>query len=221
MLAALSHIHKHYTMGSSRLEVLKDVSLTLQAGESLAIQGPSGSGKSTLLHILGCLEKPSAGEVRFDNILLSALDDHALSRLRNNQIGFVFQAFHLIPRLSVLENVEVPLLYTRLPAREARQRAVQAIESVGLAGRKRHRPTELSGGERQRVAIARALVNNPALVLADEPTGNLDTKTGREIMEIFQHLHASGKAVVIVTHNPEVAAFADRQMILEDGRVCE
>lgn len=221
MLATLSHIHKHYTMGSHRLEVLKDVSLALALGESLAIQGPSGSGKSTLLHILGCLEKPSAGEVRFDNLLLSSLDDHALSRLRNSQIGFVFQAFHLIPRLSVLENVEVPLLYTRLPARDARQRAIQAIESVGLAERQQHRPTELSGGERQRVAIARALVNNPALILADEPTGNLDMKTGREIMEIFQRLHANGKAVVIVTHNPEVAAFAQRQMVLEDGRVCE
>ncbi|MGH7963809.1 MAG: ABC transporter ATP-binding protein [Candidatus Binatia bacterium] len=221
MLAALSHIHKHYTMGSHRLEVLKDVSLILESGESLAIQGPSGSGKSTLLHILGCLEKPSAGEVRLDNLLLSSLDDAALSRLRNSQIGFVFQAFHLIPRLSVLENVEVPLLYTRLVAREARRRAIQAIESVGLAGRMQHRPTELSGGERQRVAIARALVNNPALILADEPTGNLDMKTGREIMEIFQRLHADGKAVVVVTHNPEIAAFARRQMVLEDGRVCE
>lgn len=220
MLAELSHVYKYYTMGSARLTVLKDINLTVESNDFVTIKGPSGSGKSTLLHILGCLERPSAGEVRFDNYLLSSLEDRALSRVRNSRIGFVFQAFHLIPRLSVLENVEVPLLYARLPAKEARQQACHAIESVGLAERWHHRPTELSGGERQRAAIARALVNDPALVLADEPTGNLDVKTGREIMMIFQRLHASGKAVVVVTHNPEVAAVACRQVVLEDGCVC-
>ncbi len=221
MLAALSHVHKRFTMGSHQLEVLKDVSFAVDAGDSVAIMGSSGSGKSTLLHILGGLEKPSAGEVRFEDLLLSSLDDRALSRVRNSKIGFVFQAFHLIPRLSVLENVEVPLLYTRLSPRETRQRALSAIESVGLEERLYHKPTELSGGERQRVAIARALVNDPALILADEPTGNLDTKTGREIIEIFQSLHASGKAVVLVTHNHEVAARALRQVVIEDGRIHE
>jgi putative ABC transport system ATP-binding protein len=221
MLAMLSHVHKHFTMGSYQIEVLKDVSFAIEAGDSVAIMGPSGSGKSTLLHILGGLERPSTGDVRFADLLLSSLDDRALSHVRNSKIGFVFQAFHLIPRLSVLENVEVPLLYTRLPAREARQRALAAIESVGLEERVQHKPTELSGGERQRVAIARALVNEPALILADEPTGNLDTKTGREIMEIFQRLHASSKAVVLVTHNHEVAAFAHRRVVIEDGRIHE
>jgi putative ABC transport system ATP-binding protein len=219
MRAVLSHISKRFTLGSESLEVLKDVSLTIESGESLAVMGPSGSGKSTLLHILGCLERPSAGEVCFDNLLLSSLEDRILSQVRNRTIGFVFQAFHLIPRLSVLENVEVPLLYTRLSAKEARQRALQAIASVGLKERIQHRPTELSGGERQRAAIARALVNHPALLLADEPTGNLDARTGREIMEIFTRLHAEGKTVVVVTHNQEVAAFAQRQVELEDGRI--
>lgn len=219
MLAVLSHIHKHYTMGSHRLEVLKDVSLAIEPGEFLAIMGPSGSGKSTLLHILGCLERPSAGEVRFQNLLISTLDDPALSRLRNRKIGFVFQAFHLIPRLSVLGNVEVPLLYSRLSVKEARQRALSAIESVGLGERLQHGPSELSGGERQRVAIARALVNDPILILADEPTGNLDARTGREVMEIFLRLNADGKTIVVVTHNHEVAAFTRRRVVLEDGRI--
>lgn len=220
MQAELSHIHKHYTMGAHRLEVLRDISLTIESGEFLAIMGPSGSGKSTLLHILGCLERPAAGEVRFDHRSLATLDDRALSQTRNTRIGFVFQAFHLIPRLTVVENVAVPLLYTRLSTAEARERAQRAVASVGLEDRRQHRPTELSGGERQRVAIARAVVNDPLLILADEPTGNLDAKTGHEIMQIFQRFHRQGKAVVVVTHNPDVAALADRRVILQDGRLC-
>lgn len=221
MLASLSHVWKRFWMGSHQLEVLKDVSLSVAPGDSIAIMGPSGSGKSTLLHILGGLEKPSAGEVRFADCSLSRLDDRALSQVRNTKFGFVFQAFHLIPRLSVLENVEVPLLYTRLSMQEARDRALFAIKLVGLNERLLHKPTELSGGERQRVAIARALVNDPVLILADEPTGNLDSQTGRDILEIFQHLYAAGKTIVVVTHNHEVAAFARRQVVIEDGRIRE
>lgn len=220
-LAALDRVSKHYQMGSHHLEVLKDVSLTVTTNDFLAIMGPSGSGKSTLLHILGCLDKASAGTVRFQHHDIAELDDVALSHIRNRQIGFVLQAFHLIPRLTVLENVEVPLLYTRLSAAETRARAVQAIAAVGLTDRMRHGPTELSGGERQRVAIARALVNDPVLLLADEPTGNLDTKTGQEIMTIFRRLHQAGKTIVVVTHNREVAAFANQEVILADGRIVE
>jgi putative ABC transport system ATP-binding protein len=221
VLAELAHIRKHYMMGGDRLEVLKGVSLAVEAGDFLAIMGPSGSGKSTLLHILGCLDRPSTGRVCFQHTDVSSLDDRALSRIRNRQIGFVLQAFHLIPRLSVLDNVEVPLLYTRVSVKEARERALRAIASVGLADRIQHGPTELSGGERQRVAIARALVNDPVLILADEPTGNLDAKTGREIMKIFRHLHEQGKTIVVVTHNREVADFASTQILLEDGRIAE
>lgn len=219
MLATLLHVHKHYTMGTHRLEVLRDVSIEIQTGEFLAVTGPSGSGKSTILHILGCLERPSAGEVLFQGRPVSSLDDRSLSRLRNQQLGFVFQAFHLIPRLSVMENVEVPLLYTGLGSLEARQRALREIAAVGLKGRMNHAPSELSGGERQRVAIARALVNDPGLILADEPTGNLDVRTGREIMEIFCSLNQMGKTVVVVTHNRDVASYASRELVLEDGKL--
>ncbi len=219
MLAELVHVDKLYRVGGRFLHVLKDVSFAIEAAEFVAVMGPSGAGKSTLLHILGCLERPSTGEVHFESRALSSLHDPALSRLRNRRIGFVFQAFHLIPRLSVLENVEVPLLYTGCSVAESRARAAAMIEAVGLKDRWRHAPTELSGGERQRVAIARALVNDPALLLADEPTGNLDAATGREILELLAALNDAGKTVVVVTHNTEVSAFARRKVVLEDGRI--
>lgn len=216
-LAALHRVHKSYRVGAEPLEVLKGVSLAVGEGEFVAIMGPSGAGKSTLLHILAGLERPTQGDVRFGDVSLGGLDDRSLARLRNREVGFVFQAFHLIPRLSVLENVEVPLLYARLPLAESRRRALEAIESVGLAARRLHAPAELSGGERQRAAIARALVNDPALILADEPTGNLDAKTGNEVMEILARLNDQRKAIVVVTHNDAVSAFARRKLSLEDG----
>ena len=218
-LAEVADVRKHYRVGSQPLEVLKGVSLRVAPGDFLAIMGPSGAGKSTLLHILGFLERPSSGEVSFRGRSAVALDDREMSMLRNTAIGFVFQAFHLIPRLTVRENVEVPLLYGRVPLDESRERAERAIRSVGLAARAHHLPSELAGGERQRVAIARALVNEPSLVLADEPTGNLDAKTGQEIMELLASVNAAGRAVVVVTHNSHVAAFARARRVLEDGQI--
>jgi putative ABC transport system ATP-binding protein len=218
-LASLANVSKTYGAGMRSVRVLNDVSLDVAEGEFLAITGPSGAGKSTLLHLLGCLDRSTTGSVRFRGDDVAALDDVRVSALRNAEIGFVFQRFHLIPRLSVLENVEVPLLYTDASLAEARARALRAVESVGLAHRAGHRPSELSGGECQRAAIARAVVNEPALLLADEPTGNLDARTGAEVMEVFRGLHASGTSVVVVTHNPAVAAFATRVLELEDGRL--
>ena len=206
-------------MGTSTVHALRGVDFQVRAREFLAVMGPSGSGKSTLLHLLGCLDRPDQGEVRVDGIATAELDDRALSRLRNRRLGFVFQSFHLIPRLTVLENVAVPLLYQRVPAREADERAWEAVRMVGLEERATHLPSQLSGGERQRVAIARALVNDPALVLADEPTGNLDSRTGREIMRTLQALHERGRTLVVVTHNADVATYATRVVVIEDGRI--
>jgi putative ABC transport system ATP-binding protein len=218
-LAELRGVGKRYRVGPAELEVLNGLSLAVHRDDFLAVTGPSGAGKSTLLHILGCLERPSTGSVRFEDRPVDTLDDAALSHLRNRRIGFVFQAFHLIPRLSVIENVEVPLLYARLPAGESRERALAAVESVGLAERRDHSPAELSGGERQRAAIARALVNRPRLLLADEPTGNLDARTGGDILDLFSRIHEAGTAVVVVTHNETVAARARRRVRLADGRI--
>jgi len=219
VLAKLSHVHRRYGAGPAVTEVLKGVTLAIEAGQFLAIMGPSGSGKSTLLHILGCLDRPTSGTVTIDGVDVSHLDDATLSSIRNRRIGFVFQAFHLIPRLSVLDNIAVPLLYARVLESEARARALEAARAVGLAHRGHHVPAELSGGECQRVAIARALINDPALILADEPTGNLDSATGGEVLEVLRGLHARGKAIVSVTHNQQVAAHAERIIVLEDGRI--
>jgi putative ABC transport system ATP-binding protein len=198
---------------------LAGVSLEVGAGEKLAIMGPSGSGKTTLLSILGCLDRPTRGEYRFDGRRVEALDDDELSRLRNRSIGFVFQAFHLIPQLTVAENVETPLLYEGRPLTEWRPRALAALEQVGLADRADHRPAELSGGEAQRAAIARALVTSPRVLLADEPTGNLDTRTGEEIANLLDELHGRGGTVVLVTHNEALARRAERVVRLRDGRI--
>jgi putative ABC transport system ATP-binding protein len=219
-LARLSNVSKSYGSGARTVDVLRDVTLEIGAGEFVAITGPSGSGKSTLLHLLGCLDRASRGEVRFRGEDVAALDDERVSALRNAEIGFVFQSFHLIPRLTVVENVEVPLLYANVSLAEARERARRATGAVGLAAREAHRPTELSGGECQRAAIARAVVNEPVLLLADEPTGNLDAKTGAEVMEVFRGLNDAGTSVVVVTHNPAVAGFASRVLELRDGRLC-
>jgi len=218
-LVALRDVVRAYPRGASRVVALAGVSLEIRSGEKLAIMGPSGSGKTTLLSILGCLDRPSAGEHLFEGRSVKALDDDELSRLRNRSVGFVFQAFHLIPQLTVAENVETPLLYEGAPLPEWRPRALRALERVGLVQRADHRPSELSGGEAQRAAIARALVTAPRLLLADEPTGNLDTATGEEIAALLDELNAQGATVVLVTHNEALGRRARRVLRLRDGRV--
>lgn len=217
-LIRLIGISKLYLQGAHPVAALQDINLQVEPGEFLAIMGPSGSGKSTLMHILGCLDTPSQGQYYFDGMEVSSLDQDALAGIRNEKIGFVFQQFYLLPRLTGLENVEMPLLYTHYGTALRRQRGRQVLDQVGLSGREEHRPAQLSGGEQQRVAIARALINEPVLLLADEPTGNLDTATGLEIMALFQQLNIEqGLTIILVTHNPEIAAFAGRQLVLRDG----
>jgi putative ABC transport system ATP-binding protein len=218
-LVALRDVARVYPRGASQVVALAGVSLEIRAGEKLAIMGPSGSGKTTLLSILGCLDRPSSGEHRFSGASVRDLDDDALSRLRNRSVGFVFQAFHLIPQLTVVENVETPLLYAGAPLAEWRPRAMQALERVSLTQRADHRPSELSGGEAQRAAIARALVTAPRLLLADEPTGNLDSATGEEIAALLDELHGQGATVVLVTHNESLGRRAGRVLRLRDGRI--
>jgi putative ABC transport system ATP-binding protein len=212
-------VHRSYPMGDEAVAALRGVSLSIGRGEHVALTGPSGSGKSTLMHVIGCLDRPTSGRYRLDGQAVETLSDDELSALRNRRIGFVFQSFYLIPELSVLENVEVPLIYRSVPADERADRAIRALESVGLARRAKHRPTQLSGGERQRVAIARALVAEPSILLADEPTGNLDTRTGEEIGELLEALLAGGTTLVVVTHDPRMAARAARVLCMRDGRL--
>jgi putative ABC transport system ATP-binding protein len=218
-LLELRGVAKTYARGGAAVEALRAVDLTVRRGEWVAVTGPSGSGKSTLLSILGLLDRPSEGEYRLGGEDAAALDDRTVSRLRNRSVGFVFQSFHLIPELTVLENVETPLLYGGVSEREWRGRARQCLERVGLAHRADHRPAELSGGEAQRAAVARALVCEPALLLADEPTGNLDTATGEQIAALLEALNAEGRTVVLVTHNDGLAARSRRVVRLVDGRV--
>ncbi len=220
-LIEIEGVHKYYGEGANALHVLKGLRLSFPEGQYVAITGASGSGKSTLMNILGCLDRPTSGDYRLGGRDVSSLSDDRLSEIRNREIGFVFQAFHLIPQLSVLENVEVPLFYDDVPRARRRERASRVLEQVGLSERLEHRPAQLSGGERQRCAIARALVNDPRLLLADEPTGNLDSKTGEEILRLVEELHASGRTVVMVTHDPKVAARAQRRVRLHDGEVVE
>ena len=213
----LDDVHKIYGAGEAAVHVLKGIELCVREGEYVAIIGPSGSGKSTLLNILGCLDRPSRGVYRIGGEDVSRLDDRNLSRIRNTRIGFVFQSFHLISHLTVMENVELPLFYSRMPRAERRERCRVLLDKVGLGHRLTHIPNQLSGGERQRVAVARALGNDPDLVLADEPTGNLDSSTSTEIMELFYELHRQGRTVVVITHDPEIAARAPRRVVLRDG----
>jgi putative ABC transport system ATP-binding protein len=210
---------REYRMGSELILALRGVTLEIHRNEYVAIMGPSGSGKSTMMNVLGCLDTPTAGEYWLNGEEVSQLSDDALARVRNREIGFVFQTFNLLPRATALHNVELPLVYAGVRARERRERAAEALERVGLAQRMDHRPNELSGGQRQRVAIARALVNRPSILLADEPTGNLDSVTSEEIMEVFAGLHAAGQTVIMVTHEPDIAARAARRIVLRDGRV--
>lgn len=210
---------KTYQMGTELIHALQGVSIEIERGEYVAIMGPSGSGKSTLMNLIGCLDTPSKGSYLLNNKQVSEMNDDELARIRNEEIGFVFQTFNLLPRATALHNVELPLIYAGVPAKVRGERAAQALDKVELADRKTHRPNQLSGGQRQRVAIARALVNNPSILLADEPTGNLDSKTGVEIMSLFARLHEAGNTIVLVTHEPEVAAHAHRAIHIRDGQV--
>ncbi len=210
---------KTYVMGSEEIHALRGVSIGIERGEYVAIMGPSGSGKSTLMNLIGCLDTPSKGSYLLNGKQVSQMNDNELARIRNEEIGFVFQTFNLLPRATALQNVELPLVYGGVQGKERGQRAKAALEKVELGSRMGHRPNELSGGQRQRVAIARALVNNPSILLADEPTGNLDSKTGTEIMALFARLHEAGNTIVLVTHEADIAAFAHRTIHLRDGKV--
>jgi putative ABC transport system ATP-binding protein len=220
-LIELDSIAKRYRTGPIEVLALRDLTLTIDRGELLAIIGPSGSGKTTLLDILGCLSSPTAGRYRLDGTDVSALDEEALAAIRNRMIGFVFQTFQLLPRHTALQNVALPLLYAGVGRQERERRAAEALAGVGLADRMAHRPNQLSGGQQQRVAIARALVTGPSLILADEPTGNLDSTSGREIMQLLTSLHRRGTTVILVTHNQEIADQAPRVVALRDGKVVE
>lgn len=217
----LKDIYKIYKLGDNEVHALDGVSLHIAKHEFVSIIGPSGSGKSTLMNILGCLDVPTTGQYLLDGKDISKKTDDELAEIRNNTIGFVFQGFNLLPKLNAIENVELPLIYQNVPARERHERAKKALASVGLEGRVDHRPTELSGGQQQRVAIARALVTNPPIILADEPTGNLDSKSGKEVMEIFKNLHAAGNTIILITHDSGVAAQAKRVVRIQDGKLFE
>ncbi len=218
-LIELEEVFKVYDMGAEKVHALNGVDLAIERGEYVAIMGSSGSGKSTLMNLLGCLDTPSSGTYRLNGVAVEELDDTQLAAIRNKEIGFVFQTFNLLPRTDALHNVELPLIYAGMPRRERRDQARHALERVGLGDRQHHNPNELSGGQRQRVAIARALVNEPSLLLADEPTGNLDSTTSDEIMELFDELHSGGNSVVLVTHEPDIAEHAWRRITLRDGRI--
>ncbi len=219
MLIEARKLTKIYKIGTVEVPALQEIDLDIDKNEYVAIMGPSGSGKSTLMNLIGCLDTPTSGTYRLAGTLVSELNDDRLAEIRNKEIGFVFQTFNLLPRATALHNVELPLIYAGIPAARRREMAKQALERVGLADRMHHKPNELSGGQRQRVAIARALVNNPSIILADEPTGNLDTKTGDEIMSIFQELHEQGNTIILVTHEEYIAEHARRIVRLRDGRI--
>jgi putative ABC transport system ATP-binding protein len=206
-------------MGSEEIHALRGVSIEIEKGEYVAIMGPSGSGKSTLMNLIGCLDTPSQGSYLLNGKQVSQMNDNELARIRNEEIGFVFQTFNLLPRATALHNVELPLVYAGVSSKDRQTRAMQALEKVELTSRSTHRPNELSGGQRQRVAIARALVNNPSILLADEPTGNLDSKTGEEIMAVFSRLHQGGNTIILVTHEADIAAHAHRVIYVRDGQV--
>src|SRR3954469_21212576 len=219
LVIEIEGVTKLYKMGSETIHALRGVALNIRRNEYLAIMGPSGSGKSTLMNMLGCLDTPTAGRYEFSGKNVATMVDDELAEIRNREIGFVFQTFNLLPRSDALHNVELPLIYAGISKNERIERAKQALENVGLRDRMDHRPNELSGGQRQRVAIARALVNDPSIILADEPTGNLDSKTGTEIMALFDALHAQGNTIILVTHEPDIATYAHRIIHIKDGKV--
>ncbi len=218
-LIEVRNVSKIYYLGGEEIRALDDVSLDIDVGEFISIIGPSGSGKSTLMHILGCLDSPSKGTIKLDGIMIEKATGRELAAIRNQKIGFVFQFFNLLPKLNVLQNVELPMIYSSVPFRERRERAMTALKMVGLENRTKHRPSQLSGGQQQRVAIARALVNNPRIIMADEPTGNLDSHTGEAILELFRVLSSQGRTIALVTHDPEIAAVTPRRIEIRDGKV--
>jgi putative ABC transport system ATP-binding protein len=218
-LVELRNVSKIYRVGEEEIRALDDVSLDIEAGEFISIIGPSGSGKSTLMHLLGCLDSPTKGTIQLDGTMIQHASAVQLAGIRNRKIGFVFQFFNLLPKLNVLQNVELPMVYSDVPGRERRERAVQALQLVGLENRAKHRPLQLSGGQQQRVAIARALVNRPRIVFADEPTGNLDSHTGEAILDLFRKLSQEGRTIALVTHDPEIAAVTPRRIEIRDGKV--
>jgi putative ABC transport system ATP-binding protein len=220
-LVELRNVSKIYQLGEEEIRALDDVTLDIEPGEFISIIGPSGSGKSTLMHILGCLDTPSKGTIKLDGVMIQNASSRELAAIRNRKIGFVFQFFNLLPKLTVVQNVELPMIYSGIGSRERRERAMKALEAVDLANRARHRPSQLSGGQQQRAAIARALVNNPRLVFADEPTGNLDSHTGEAILNLFRKLSTEGRTIVLVTHDPEIAAVTPRRIEIRDGKVAQ
>ena len=220
-LVEVRNVSKIYRLGGEEIRALDDVSLDIDAGQFMSIIGPSGSGKSTLMHILGCLDTPSQGTIRLDGVAIQDASSRELAGLRNRKIGFVFQFFNLLPRLSVLQNVELPMVYAGMSSSRRRERAFEALRMVELENRAKHRPSQLSGGQQQRAAIARALVNHPRIVFADEPTGNLDSHTGEVILELFKNLSTQGRTIILVTHDPEIAAVTPRRIEIRDGRVSE
>ena len=220
-LIELRNLSKVYHLGGEEIRALDDVSLDIDGGEFISIIGPSGSGKSTLMHIVGCLDSPSSGSIKLDGTEIQNASAHELARIRNKKIGFVFQFFNLLPKLSVLQNVELPMVYSGLPATKRREHAMEALKMVGLENRSKHRPMQISGGQQQRVAIARALVNNPKIVFADEPTGNLDSHTGELILQLFHKLSTEGHTIALVTHDPEIAAVTPRRIEIRDGKIAQ
>jgi putative ABC transport system ATP-binding protein len=220
-LLELRKVSKVYHLGGEEIRALDDVSLDIESGQFISIIGPSGSGKSTLMHILGCLDSPTSGTIQLDGTLIHDASPRQLAAIRNRKIGFVFQFFNLLPKLNVLQNVELPMIYSGTSGRERRERALAALKMVELENRSKHRPSQLSGGQQQRVAIARALVNSPRIVFADEPTGNLDSHTGEVILELFRRLSLEGRTIILVTHDPEIAAVTPRRIEIRDGRVSE
>jgi putative ABC transport system ATP-binding protein len=219
MLIKTENLNKIYNSGKLKVHALRGIDMEIEKNDYIAISGPSGSGKSTLLHILGCLDTPSAGRYLLDGVEVNGLTSNKLAEIRNRKIGFVFQTFNLLPNMTVLENVELPLLYAGVGKKERRKRAEKVLDEVGLAERLKHRPSELSGGERQRTAIARALVNEPAIILADEPTGNLDTVSGSSVLNVFNQLHNQGHTIIVVTHDQNVAKIAKRIIHIQDGKI--
>lgn len=216
-LIAVKDVTRSYILGKTVVRALRGVSIDIERGDFLSIMGPSGSGKSTLMHLIGCLDTPTSGSLYIEGEDVSEMDEEDLADVRNRKIGFVFQQFNLLTRMTILDNIMTPLMYARIPFKERKERAAEALERVGLSDRLRHRPSELSGGERQRVAIARALVTRPQVILADEPTGNLDTVTGRTILDLFHEINEEGKTVIMVTHDPEVGSISTRSIHLRDG----
>ncbi len=220
-LVELRNVRKTYRMGEELIHALDDITVDINAGDFMSIIGPSGSGKSTLMHILGCLDSPTSGTIQLDGVMIHNASSRQLAAIRNRKIGFVFQSFNLLPKLNVLQNVELPMVYSGLGGRERRERAMEAMKKVGIDNRAGHRPSQLSGGQQQRVAIARALVNDPRIIFADEPTGNLDSHTGEIVLDMFHKFHEEGRTIILVTHDPEIAAVTPRRLEIRDGKIAK